>query len=71
MRLLTASTALLLLCVMSQAQEDQLRSRAEATNHEETSRYDVVLRFFDELQKRSLLVRVESFSRVRRLDSDP
>ena len=43
------------------AQENQLKSHAELTNYEETSRYDDVLRFFNELQKRSPLVRIESF----------
>lgn len=38
-----------------------LRSRAEATNFEETSRYDDVINFIKELQKRSPLVRLESF----------
>lgn len=52
--------ALSLLTVMSQAQA-QLKSRLELTNYEETSRYDDVLRFFGELQKRSPLVRVETF----------
>jgi hypothetical protein len=53
--------ALLLLSTMSQAQDNTLKSHAELTNYEETSRYDDVLRFFDELQKRSPLVRVTSF----------
>jgi hypothetical protein len=53
--------ALLLLSTMSQAQDNTLKSHAELTNYEETSRYDDVLRFFDELQKRSPLVRVETF----------
>ncbi|HSB10104.1 MAG TPA: M14 family metallopeptidase [Blastocatellia bacterium] len=43
------------------AQDAGLKSRAELTNYEETSRYDDVLRFFGELQKRSPLVRVTSF----------
>ncbi len=38
-----------------------LQSRAEATNYEETSRYDDVNKFIDELQKRSPLIRVENF----------
>lgn len=38
-----------------------LKSRAEATNFEETSRYDDVIQFINELQKRSPLLRVESF----------
>lgn len=52
---------LLLLSVSAQAQESTLKSRPELTDYEETSRYDDVLRFFDELQKRSPLVRVETF----------
>jgi hypothetical protein len=46
---------------MSQAQDNTLKSHAELTNYEETSRYDDVLHFFDELQKRSPLVRIETF----------
>jgi hypothetical protein len=61
MKSLKAIAALLLLSTMSHAQDNTLKSRAEATNYEETSRYDDVLRFFDELQKRSPLVRVETF----------
>ncbi|MFY9608895.1 MAG: M14 family metallopeptidase [Blastocatellia bacterium] len=61
MRTVTLIAALSLLGIISQAQENPLRSRAELTNYEETSRYDDVLRFFDELQKRSPLVRVETF----------
>ena len=38
-----------------------LKSRAEATNFEETSRYDDVIKFMTELQKRSPLIRLESF----------
>jgi hypothetical protein len=53
--------ALSLLTVMSQAQDNTLKSHAELTNYEETSRYDDVLRFFGELQKRSPLVCVETF----------
>ena len=59
-RTLSLIAALSLLTVMSQAQT-QLKSHAELTNYEETSRYDDVLRFFAELQKRSPLVRVETF----------
>src|SRR6185369_445775 len=61
MKTLKVGVALSLLTVMSQAQGPQLKSRAELTNYEETSRYDDVLRFFGELQKRSPLVRVETF----------
>lgn len=39
----------------------ELKSRAEATNFEETSRYDDVVSFMTELQKRSPLIRVENF----------
>ena len=38
-----------------------LKSRAETTNFEETSRYDDVISFMTELQKRSPLVRMETF----------
>lgn len=61
MKTLKVIVALSLLNVMSQAQENQLKSRPEITNFEETSRYDDVLRFFAELQRRSTLVRIETF----------
>ncbi len=61
MKTLKVIAALLLLSTMSQAQDNTLKSRAELTNYEETSRYDDVLRFFAELQKRSPLVRIETF----------
>jgi hypothetical protein len=64
MRTVTLVAALSLLSIISQAQQNPLKSRAEVTNYEETSRYDDVLRFFDELQKRSPLVRVETFGRT-------
>jgi hypothetical protein len=51
---------------MSQAQDKQLKSRAELTNYEETSRYEDVLRFFGELQKQSPLVRIETFGQSLR-----
>ncbi|MBX7174095.1 MAG: hypothetical protein K1X72_24195 [Pyrinomonadaceae bacterium] len=38
-----------------------LKTRAESTNFEETTRYDEVLQYINELQKRSPLIRVESF----------
>jgi Zinc carboxypeptidase len=56
-----ALLALTMVSSLVQAQGDKLKSHAEITNYEETSRYDDVLRFFDELQKRSPLVRVETF----------
>jgi len=61
MRIFAVVAALFLITLMSQAQNDLLKSRAEQTNYEETSRYADVLRFFDELQKQSPLVRAESF----------
>ena len=62
MRIVPAVAALLLVGLMAQAQENTpLKSHAELTNYEETSRYDDVLHFFDELQKRSPLVRIETF----------
>jgi hypothetical protein len=44
-------------------QDDKLKSRAELTNYEETTRYEEVLDFIGELQKRSPLIRVESFGK--------
>ena len=40
---------------------DLPKSRAELTNYEETTRYEEVLSFIAELQKRSPLLRLESF----------
>ncbi len=45
------------------AQDDKLKSRAELSNYEETARYEEVLGFIAELQKRSPLLRVESFGK--------
>ena len=56
-----ALVSLLLFNIMIQAENDNLKSHAELTNYQETSRYDDVLRFFGELQKRSPLVRLTSF----------
>jgi Zinc carboxypeptidase len=47
--------------VMPRSQDDSLKSRAEQTNYEETSRYEDVIRFIGELQKRTDKLRVESF----------
>src|SRR5262245_57496577 len=64
---MTTRTILALICtilVMSSiaaAQGDNLKSRAEQTSYEKTSRNDDVLRFFSELQKRSPLVGIQSF----------
>lgn len=43
--------------------DNKLKSRAELTNYEETTRYDEVLNFIAGLQKQSPLVRVESFGK--------
>jgi hypothetical protein len=43
--------------------DDKLKSRAELTNYEETTRFEEVLTFITELQKRSPLVRLESFGK--------
>jgi Zinc carboxypeptidase len=48
----------------SELQGDQLKSRAEQTNYEETSRYEDVMRFISELQKRTDKLRVESFGKT-------
>jgi hypothetical protein len=45
-------------------QEDQLKSRAELTNYEETSRYEDVMRFIAALQKHADNLRVESFGKT-------
>ena len=50
--------------IMPRSQDDQLKSRAEQTNYEETSRYEDVARFIDELQKRTDKLRVESFGKT-------
>lgn len=46
-----------------QGADDKLKSRAETTNYEETTRYEEVLNFIAELQKRSSLIRLESFGK--------
>ncbi len=45
-------------------QDDKLKTRAELTNYEETSRYEDVLQFIGELQKRTPLLRVETFGKT-------
>lgn len=69
MKLALTSLSLLLLLAntsttMPRAQNDQLKSRAELTNYEETSRYEDVMRFIGELQKRTDKLRVESFGKT-------
>jgi len=61
-RLLSLSLFVLVFAAASTAQVPSgLRTRAEATNFEETSRYDDVIAFIGELQKQSPLIRVENF----------
>lgn len=48
---------------LAQPADDKLKSRAELTNYEETTRYEEVLAFIAELQRRSPLIRVESFGK--------
>jgi hypothetical protein len=69
MKLALASLSLTLLLanattIMPYAENDQLKSRAEQTNYEETSRYEDVMRFIGELQKRTDKLRVESFGKT-------
>jgi hypothetical protein len=69
MKLAFASISLTLLLanastIMPRSQDDPLKSRAEQTNYEETSRYEDVMRFIGELQKRTDKLRVESFGRT-------
>ncbi|HEU4715087.1 MAG TPA: M14 family metallopeptidase [Pyrinomonadaceae bacterium] len=46
-----------------QSSDDKLKSRAELTNYEETTRYEEVLNFIAELQRRSPLIRLKSFGK--------
>src|SRR6266436_6157241 len=55
--------ALVPLAATPQPPEDSLKSRAEQTNYEETSRYDDVVRFFNQLQQRTSLMRLENFGK--------
>src|SRR5262245_61324458 len=69
MKLAIASLSLTLLLanaptIMPHAENDQLKSRAEQTNYEETSRYEDVMRFIGELQRHTDRLRVESFGRT-------
>jgi len=69
MRLISIVIALSLCLAQSEfaarAQKDNpdedLKSRPELTNYEETSRYSDVIHFINQLQKRSPLLRVETF----------
>jgi hypothetical protein len=69
MKLAFASLSLTLLLanastIMPNSQDTQLKSRAEQTNYEETSRYEDVMRFIGELQKRTDKLRLESFGKT-------
>ncbi|MBS1806799.1 MAG: M14 family metallopeptidase [Acidobacteria bacterium] len=48
----------------AKAQTDALKSRAESSNYEETSRYDDVMNFIAALQRQTKLLRVESFGKT-------
>ncbi|MCI0339259.1 MAG: M14 family metallopeptidase [Acidobacteria bacterium] len=50
--------------IMPRTPDDQPKSRAELTNYQETSRYEDVMRFIRELQKRTDRLRVESFGKT-------
>ena len=70
MRLSHVLSGLFVLTMVAKGSESQtatleqpLKSRAELTNYEETSRLEDVLHFFSELQRRSPLIRLESFGR--------
>ena len=49
---------------MPNTQSDQTKSRAESTNYEETSRYEDVLHFINEIQKRTDKLRLEYFGKT-------
>ncbi len=53
------------LATAAEERHEPLRSRAEATHFEETSRYEDVLHFFNELGKRSPLMRLETFGKTQ------
>jgi hypothetical protein len=62
----STSFVIILLGIASSAggQDVQPLSRAERTNYEETSRYDDVVQFFQELQRQKPLLRVQSFGKT-------
>src|SRR5882724_9911015 len=53
--------ALITLGARPQTPMDPLKSRSELTNYEETSRYDDVVAIFNQLQRRTSLMRLEKF----------
>ncbi len=50
--------------IMAKTQDDKLKTRAELTSYEETSRYEDVTGFINELQKRTGKLRVETFGKT-------
>ena len=62
--LLTLNVSLIHAMPRNPQQDDKLKSRAELSNYEETSRYEDVLRVIGELQKRTPNLRVESFGKT-------
>lgn len=66
LRLLLSLLLLTSLIVMARTpiQDDLLKTRAERSNYEETTRYAEVISFVSELQKRTDKLRVESFGRT-------
>ena len=48
-----------------QTNQGDLLSRAESSNYQETSRYEDVLRFFNELQQRTPFLRQQAFGRTQ------
>src|SRR5262245_34947936 len=54
---------LLLLAIWSRAQEVGLKTRAELSNYQETSRYADVIAFFGQLEKESPLLHLQTFGR--------
>ncbi|MEX2316547.1 MAG: M14 family zinc carboxypeptidase [Pirellulales bacterium] len=58
------SFATILIATAAGAQPAGPQSRPEQTNYEETSRYDDVVKFFQELQRTTPLVRYQSFGKT-------
>jgi cell division protein FtsB len=65
MKLALCLPTLLLFTAMSFFAQNELRTRAEISNYEETSRYEEVRQFFGELQKRSKFMRLETFGKTQ------
>jgi hypothetical protein len=54
----------LMIMPTAQAQDDSLKTRAEISNYEETTRYGEVISFINELQRGADKLRVETFGRT-------